>query len=35
VLEIMGLCDAVLRLPLVPVNKKVYDGMVEEIKKYK
>ena len=35
VLEIMGLCDAVLRLPLVPVNNKLYDAMEEEIKKYK
>lgn len=34
-LEIMGLCDAVVRLPLVPVNKKIYAALEDEIKKYR
>jgi 4-hydroxy-tetrahydrodipicolinate synthase len=34
-LEIMGICSNNLRLPLVPVNKKVYSSLQEEIKKYK
>lgn len=34
-LEIMGICTNNLRLPLVPVNKKVYTALQEEIKKYK
>jgi len=33
-LEIMGICSNCLRLPLVPVNKKVYAALQEEIKKY-
>ncbi|HTB33151.1 MAG TPA: 4-hydroxy-tetrahydrodipicolinate synthase [Bacteroidia bacterium] len=34
-LEIMGLCEAHVRLPLAPINKKIYDAIKEEIKKYK
>jgi 4-hydroxy-tetrahydrodipicolinate synthase len=34
-LEIMGLCQAYVRLPLVNVNKKVYSELAAEIKKYK
>ncbi|HTB05892.1 MAG TPA: 4-hydroxy-tetrahydrodipicolinate synthase [Bacteroidia bacterium] len=34
-LEIMGICQNNLRLPIVPVNKKVYTALQEEIKKYK
>jgi 4-hydroxy-tetrahydrodipicolinate synthase len=32
-LEIMGICDAYLRLPLAPVNKKIYAAITEEVKK--
>ncbi|HXP53119.1 MAG TPA: dihydrodipicolinate synthase family protein, partial [Bacteroidia bacterium] len=34
-LEIMGICTNNLRLPLVPVNKRIYGMIQEEIKKYK
>lgn len=34
-LDIMGICPNQLRLPLVPVNKKVYSSLQEEIKKYR
>ncbi|HXB12212.1 MAG TPA: 4-hydroxy-tetrahydrodipicolinate synthase [Bacteroidia bacterium] len=34
-LDIMGICSNNLRLPLVPINKKVYSSLQEEIKKYK
>lgn len=34
-LEIMDICQNNLRLPLVPVNKKVYSALQEEIKKYR
>jgi len=34
-LEVMGISSNILRLPLVPVNKKVYAAIQEEIKKYK
>jgi 4-hydroxy-tetrahydrodipicolinate synthase len=35
VLEIMGVCSNILRLPLVPINKKVYAALQEEVKKYR
>ncbi len=34
-LEIMGICQNNLRLPLVPINKKLYSALQEEIKNYK
>jgi len=34
-LEIMGIITNNLRLPLVPVNKRIYGMLQEEIKKYK
>jgi 4-hydroxy-tetrahydrodipicolinate synthase len=34
-LEILGICTNTLRLPLVPVNKRIYAMLQEEIKKYK
>jgi 4-hydroxy-tetrahydrodipicolinate synthase len=34
-LEIMGISNNYLRLPLVPVNKKLYATLQEEIKKYR
>ncbi|MGP8214896.1 MAG: 4-hydroxy-tetrahydrodipicolinate synthase [Bacteroidia bacterium] len=34
-LEIMGICTNALRLPVVPVNKRIYGMLQEEIKKYK
>ncbi|HSY76812.1 MAG TPA: 4-hydroxy-tetrahydrodipicolinate synthase [Bacteroidia bacterium] len=34
-LEIMGISINALRLPLVPVNKRIYGMLQEEIKKYK
>ena len=34
-LEILGICANTLRLPLVPVNKRIYTMLQEEIKKYK
>jgi 4-hydroxy-tetrahydrodipicolinate synthase len=34
-LEILGICVNTLRLPLVPVNKRIYSMLQEEIKKYK
>ncbi len=34
-LEILGIGSNILRLPLVPVNKRIYALLQEEIKKYK
>jgi 4-hydroxy-tetrahydrodipicolinate synthase len=34
-LEIMGICQNNLRLPLVPINKKLYTSLQEEIKNYR
>jgi 4-hydroxy-tetrahydrodipicolinate synthase len=34
-LEIMGLCEAYVRLPLVNINKKVQTALAEEMKNYK
>lgn len=34
-LEIMGICTNNLRLPLVPVNKRIYTMIQEEVKKIK
>lgn len=34
-LEIMGICQNNLRLPLVPINKKLYSALQEEVKNYK
>ena len=34
-LEILGIGSNILRLPLVPVNKRIYTMLQEEIKKYK
>jgi len=34
-LEIMGISSNTLRLPLVPVNKRIYALLQEEVKKYK
>lgn len=34
-LEAMGICSNYLRLPLVPVNKKIYNALQEEVKKYR
>ncbi len=34
-LEIMGLCQAFVRLPLVNINKKVHASLTEEMKNYK
>jgi len=34
-LEILGIGSNILRLPLVPVNKRIYAMLQEEVKKYK
>src|SRR6185312_3394801 len=34
-LEIMGICQNNVRLPLVPINKKLYSALQEAIKEYK